>query len=113
MTIDEMYDMSKETDNIDLLIKISEELTDRAYIEEANGNLSKLFNLREQNDVLFDDDFFANKNIAEKYDWDYENECRAYQKSNAEIRSMLDENDKNAYVNYLKDCIDYQIDYMK
>lgn len=110
MTIDEMYDMSKETDDIDLLIKISEELTDRAYIDEANGNLSKLFNLREQNDVLFDDDFFANKNIAEKYDC--ENECRAYEKSNAEIRSMLDENDKKAYIEYMRDCIGNQVDYL-
>lgn len=32
MTIDEMYDMSKETNDIDLLIKISEELVDRAYV---------------------------------------------------------------------------------
>lgn len=112
MTIDEMYDMSKETDDIDLLIKISEELTDRAYIEKADGNLSKLYNLREQSSTLVDDEFFDSEDIAEKYDWDYENECRAYNKSNTEIRDMLGENDKKAYVDYLRDCIGCEFDYL-
>lgn len=115
MTIDEMYDISKDTSDIELLIKISEELTDRAFIEEANGNLSKLCNLRQQNqqnDVLIDDEFFDNEDISEKYDWDYENECRAYNKSNAEIRDMLDEGDKKAYIAYMKDCICIQVDYL-
>lgn len=112
MTIDEMYGVSKETDDIDLLIKISEELSDRAYIEEANGNLAKLCNLRTQNDVLINDEFFDSEDIAEKYDWDYENDCRAYNKSNTEIRDMLDENDKKAYVDYLRDCIGSEFDYL-
>lgn len=74
--------------------------------------MSKLCNLRTQNDVLIDDEFFDNKNIAEKYDWEYENECRAYNKSNTEIRDMLDENDKKAYVDYLRYCIGCEFDYL-
>lgn len=112
MTIEEIYNLSQETNDFELLLKMSEELSDRAYVQEADGNLSKLCNLREQNDILVDDEFFDGEDIAEKYDWNYEAECRAYEKSNAEIRSMLDENDKKAYIEYMRDCIGNQVDYL-
>lgn len=112
MTIEEIYNLSQETNDFELLLKMSEELSDRAYMQDADGNLSKLYNLREQSSTLVDDEFFDNENIAEKYDWDYENECRAYNKSNTEIRDMLDENDKKVYVNYLRDCIGCEFDYL-
>lgn len=112
MTNEEIYNLSQETNDFELLLKMSEELSDRAYVQEADGNLSKLYNLREQSSSLVDDEFFDSEDIAEKYDWDYENECRAYNKSNTEIRDMLDENDKKAYVDYLRDCIGYQLDYL-
>ena len=112
MTIEEIYNLSQETNDFELLLKMSEELSDRAYVQEADGNLSKLYNLREQNNSLVDDEFFDNEDIAEKYDWDYENECRAYNKSNAEIRDMLDEGDKKAYIAHMKDCICIQVDYL-
>ncbi len=62
---------------------------------------------REPNGDLEDDGFFNDKFLCIKYgDWDTENECRKYDVTNAELRSMLDKKETTEYINYMQLCIE-------
>lgn len=82
-----------------------EDLKDKINIIKADGNLSKLCNLRTEFDETFDQ-FFDDKDLRKKYnDWDYDNECVKYEKSNADLLNELDEKDLREYIEFYKDYI--------
>ena len=110
-TLEELRAMSENSTDIDLLTDIYKELEDRNFIEQANGSLSALANLRDGNGegTLFDDCFFDEEDIAKKYDdWDEDCNCRAYDLANCEILEKLDDEDKQEYIKLLKSLIDEQ-----
>ena len=108
-TLEELRAMSENSTDIDLLTDIYKEIEDRNFIEQANGSLSALANLREPDGTLFDDCFFNCEEVAKKYDdWDEECESRAFDFTNAELREKLDDEDKQEYIKLLKSLIDEQ-----
>lgn len=112
-TLEELRAMSENSTDIELLTDIYKELEDRNFIEQANGSLSALANLREPDGTLFDDCFFNCffncEEVAKKYDdWDEECESRAFDFTNAELREKLDDEDKQEYIKLLKSLIDEQ-----
>jgi len=84
---------------IDELDKRYEDLKDKINVEKAQGNLSKLFDLKREFDETFDE-FFDNENIRKKYD-DLE-----FEKSNNELLARLDKEDLEKYVEFYENYID-------
>lgn len=75
---------------------------------EAWNYFVELRGYREPDGDLEDDNFFDDEKIAKKYgDWDEENEWRKYDITNEELRSMLDEDDTKAYIEYMEIEIKY------
>lgn len=106
LTIEELAEMAEKTNDVDVLLEIAYEIEDKTFIEEANGSLSTLYNLREERkQSLIDDEFFDAEEIAKKYDWNDEDYERACEKTNEEIRNLLNEEERRKYTSYLKDCI--------
>ena len=106
LTIEELAEMAEKTNDVDVLLEIAYEIEDKTFIEEANGSLSTLYNLREERkQSLIDDEFFDDEEIAKKYDWNDEDYARACEKTNEEIRNLLNEEERKKYTSYLKDCI--------
>lgn len=106
LTIEELAEMAEKTNDVEVLLEIAYEIEDKTFIEEANGSLSTLYNLREERkESLIDDEFFDDEEIAKKYDWNDEDYARAYEKTNEEIRNLLNEEERKKYTSYLKDCI--------
>lgn len=106
LTIEELAEMAEKTNDVDVLLEIAYEIEDKTFIEEANGSLSTLYNLREERkQSLIDDEFFDDEEIAKKYDWNDEDYERACEKTNEEIRNLLNEEERKKYTSYLKDCI--------
>lgn len=106
LTIEELAEMAEKTNDVDVLLEIAYEIEDKTFIEEANGSLSTLYNLREERkQSLIDDEFFDDEEIAKKYDWNDEDNARACEKTNEEIRNLLNEEERKKYTSYLKDCI--------
>ena len=86
--------------NIKELNNEYEEVKEKINVLKANGNLSKLYNLREEFDETFDT-FFDDIDIRKKYnDYDYENECIKFEKSNNDILEELDKNDLENYIEF-------------
>lgn len=82
-----------------------EDIKDEIYLEKANGNLSKLYNLRNEFDTNFDI-FFDDKELRKKYnDWNYEENCISFEKSNMDLLEELDEEDLREYVDFLQNYI--------
>lgn len=103
MTNREIIDLVYESSDIEFLENACWELRDRLNIHNADGNLSKLANLREADGALFNDGFFDCKEIAKKYgDWDSEKGWRADDKTNDEIKALLDDEDKKSYIDFLQ-----------
>lgn len=106
LTIEELAEMAEKTNDVEVLLEIAYEIEDKTFIEEANGSLSTLYNLREERkESLIDDEFFDDEEIAKKYDWNDEDYARACEKTNEEIRNLLNEEERKKYTSYLKDCI--------
>lgn len=84
---------------IDELDKRYEDLKDKINVEKAQGNLSKLFDLKREFDETFDE-FFDNENIRKKY-YDLE-----FEKSNNELLARLDKEDLGKYVEFYENYID-------
>ncbi len=106
LTIEELAEMAEKTNDVDVLLEIASSIEDKTFIEEANGSLSTLYNLREERkQSLIDDEFFDDEEIAKKYDWNDEDYARACEKTNEEIRNLLNEEERKKYTSYLKDCI--------
>ena len=65
LTIEELAEMAEKTNDVDVLLEIAYEIEDKTFIEEANGSLSTLYNLREERkQSLIDDEFFDAEEIA-------------------------------------------------
>lgn len=75
------------------LKKIYEEIKDNINLEKANGNLSKLVNLRAEFDETFDI-FFDDKELRLKYNaWSREEDTINTDFSNTDLENMLDDED--------------------
>lgn len=80
-------------------------LKDKINCEKAQGNLSKLYNLKCEFDETFDQ-FFDDVELRKKYnDWDYEEDCIKFEKSNDDLLEELDEEDLKKYIDFFKDYI--------
>lgn len=92
--------------DVEKLNKQYEDIKDQININKAKGNLSKLCNLREEFDETFDY-FFDDKNLRKKYnDWDYDNNCIMFEKSNTDLLKELDEKDLSNYIVFYKEYIE-------
>lgn len=87
---------------IEELSKKHLDLQDEIIMIKANGDLAKLFNLREQ--AKFDeniDTFFDDPELRKKYnDWDYENDCIKFEKTNQNLLQELDKEDLEKYIKF-------------
>jgi hypothetical protein len=83
-----------------------EELMDAINQEKAQGNLSKLLNLKRTFDETFDQ-FFDNEDLRKKYDdWDCEEDCIKMEKSNSDLLKELDEEDLKSYIKFYENYIE-------
>ena len=65
---------------------------------------------KEPDGNLEDDAFFNDGRICKKYDdWDSENLCRKYAKTNTELRELLDAEDTKKYSEYMEMYMDTPI----
>lgn len=84
---------------------------DEKFIEEANGSLSKLCNLRTEFDetfdkMFFDDMFFDNEELRKKYNaWDLEEDCINLDISNADLEEKLDYEDLERLIKFYENAI--------
>ena len=63
---------------------------------------------KEPDGDLEDDSFFDDEYICKKYDdWDSENSCRKYEKTNEELRELLDAEDTKKYIDFMEVCLEY------
>lgn len=82
-----------------------EDIKEKIYLEKANGNLSKLYNLRNEFDETFDQ-FFDDKDLRKKYkDWDYEEYCIKFEKTAEDLLKEFDKEDLNKYIEFFKNYI--------
>ena len=82
-----------------------EEIKEEINSEKAQGNLSKLYNLRNEFDTNFDY-FFDDKDLRKKYnDWNYEAESIMFEKSNRDLLEELDEEDLKSYIEFYNNYI--------
>lgn len=82
-----------------------EELKEKINSEKAQGNLSKLYNLRNEFDTNFDS-FFDNADLRKKYnDWNYEENSIIFEKSNTDLLEELDEEDLKSYIEFYNNHI--------
>ena len=66
---------------------------------------------KEPDGNLEDDAFFNDGRICKKYDdWDSENLCRKYAKTNTELRELLDAEDTKKYIEYMEMYMEYAKD---
>ena len=66
---------------------------------------------KEPDGNLEDDAFFNDGRICKKYDdWDSENLCRKYAKTNTELRELLDAEDTKKYTEYMEMYMEYAKD---
>ena len=66
---------------------------------------------KESDGNLEDDAFFNDGRICKKYDdWDSENLCRKYAKTNTELRELLDAEDTKKYTEYMEMYMEYAKD---
>ena len=83
-----------------------EELKDEINGIKADGSLSKLCNLMSEFDETFDQ-FFDSEYIRKKYnDWDYEEDCVKFEKSNNELLKELDDDDLEDYIDFYSNYIE-------
>ena len=77
-----------------------EELKEEISRKKANGNLSKLCNLRQEFNETFDQ-FFDDIELRKKYnDYDFEEECIMFEKSNADLIEEFDYEDLEYYIEF-------------
>jgi len=88
-----------------ILKKKYEDVTEAINLIKADGDLSKLINLRDQFDETFDY-FFDSKEIANKYDWDNKEQQRAFNLTNKEIEQKLDIEDLKSLCEFYESYID-------
>lgn len=63
---------------------------------------------KEPDGDLEDDEFFEGEYICKKYgEWDSENSCRKYEKTNEELRELLDTEDTKKYIDFMEVCLEY------
>lgn len=96
----------KETNNrIEELNVEYEEVKERINVIKADGNLSKLYNLRNEFDEAFDK-FFDNEELRKKYnDWNHEENEILFEKSNSDLLNELDAGDLESYIEFYKNYI--------
>lgn len=85
-------------------------LIGKINFKKAQGNLSTLYNLNTEFNETFDK-FFDNEELRKKYnDWNYEENCIKFNKSNNDLLEELDEKDLEQYIefyeNYIEDLED-------
>lgn len=101
-------EIKKENGGFKMLEELNkkyEELMDAINQEKAQGNLSKLLNLKRTFDETFDQ-FFDNEDLRKKYDdYDYENEEILFEKSNVDLLKELDAEDLKDYIEFYKNYI--------
>ena len=94
------------TNKLDTLKIQYDNLYNEIIYIKANGNLSKLCTLRGMFDESFDT-FFDDEGLRKKYnDWNYENDCILFEKTNSDLEEELDKKDLKKYIEFYKDCID-------
>ena len=77
-----------------------EELKDEINGIKAGGSLSKLCNLMSEFDETFDQ-FFDDIELRKKYnDYDFEEECIMFEKSNADLIEEFDYEDLEYYIEF-------------
>lgn len=91
---------------VEELNKQYEELKDEINGIKAGGSLSKLCNLMSEFDETFDQ-FFDDVELRKKYNaWDYEEDCPAYNKDNADLLEELDKEDLEDYIDFYTNYIE-------
>ena len=87
-----------------------EEIREKLNVAKANGDLSKLYNLREEFDESFDQ-FFDEEDLRRKYDdWDEEEQQPLFNESNTTLLEKLDEEDLEAYIEFYEEVLGYTED---
>lgn len=119
-------DTSKDIDTI-ISDEIYETVSKSTYTENDDGRIpvylislsateiwNKYVSIRgykEPDGNLEDDAFFNDGRICKKYDdWDSENLCRKYAKTNTELRELLDAEDTKKYAEYMEMYMEYAKD---
>jgi hypothetical protein len=80
------------------------EVIDDLNVQKANGSLSELCNLRTAFDVTFDA-FFDSEDIARKYDWNQEEDGRAFVLSNDDIEQLLNDEELQSLIDFYENYI--------
>lgn len=97
--------------NLETVKKIYIEVQDMKFGIEANGNLSKLYNLRKEFDETFDS--FFDEQLMKKYNnWNEEEDCIG-DLCNSEVEDMLDEHDTQKLVDFYQEQISWMMDDIK
>lgn len=111
-------DTSKDIDTI-ISDEIYETVSKSTYTENDDGRIpvylislsaTEIWNeyvsirgYKEPDGNLEDDAFFNDGRICKKYgDWDSEDSCRKYDKTNTELRKLLDAEDTKKYAEYME-----------
>jgi hypothetical protein len=91
---------------IEELKKVYADRKDEIFLQKADGNLSKLCNLRSEFDETFDL-FFDNEELRKKYDaWNIEEGTINFDITNSDLEITLDDEDAEKYINFLNKAID-------
>lgn len=106
----EFIELIKNTDDFEKLVKITEELKDKAFIKQKDGTFVKvldfdIYDERKNYIHSINNEIFNNNGVTKKYDWNEETKSRAYRKTNAGIISLFDEKERKEYIERFKEKV--------